>query len=159
MPFWGELIVGVVILIGLVGTVVPVLPGPLLVVAAIVVWALFVGGWAWGVVAVAVVFTVVAMVTKYVAAERSMTRSGISRRTVMIGGLVGIVGFFVIPVIGLPLGFVAGAFGAEYVETRDLQRGWRGAVAATKAAGLAVLIELAAALFAASAWLIGAIAL
>ncbi|MBJ7287593.1 DUF456 domain-containing protein [Williamsia sp.] len=155
----GELLIALVILIGLVGTIVPMLPGPSLVLAAIVIWAIFVGGWAWSVVVGAAVLIVGAAVLKYLVAGRSMKRSGISNRTVLIGGLAGIVGFFVIPVIGLPIGFLAGAFVAEWARDQDVRAGWRGAVAALRAAGVAILIELTASLFAAAGWLTGAIAI
>ena len=58
MPVAGELIVALVIAIGLVGTVIPMLPGPSLVGLAIVVWAAFDGGWAWAVAGVAVALIV-----------------------------------------------------------------------------------------------------
>ncbi len=155
----GELLVALVIVIGLVGTVLPMVPGPSLVLTAIVIWAIFVGGWAWAVVAVAAVLVVGAAIGKYLVAGRSMKRYGISNRTVLIGGLVGIVGFFAIPVIGLPIGFLAGAFVAEWARDQDVRAGWRGAVAALRAAGVAILIELTASLFAVAGWLTGAIAL
>ena len=59
MPFWGELLVAAVILVGLVGIVVPILPGTLLIVGALFVWALVVGGWAWSVFALAIVVKIV----------------------------------------------------------------------------------------------------
>jgi len=40
VPAWGEALVAVACLVGIVGTVVPVLPGDLLVGGAILVWAL-----------------------------------------------------------------------------------------------------------------------
>src|SRR3546814_6290826 len=39
-----EVLVGLVILVGLIGVVVPILPGTLLVFAAILVWAIMTGG-------------------------------------------------------------------------------------------------------------------
>ncbi|MGJ0118144.1 DUF456 domain-containing protein [Williamsia sp. MIQD14] len=159
MPVAGELIVALVIAIGLVGTVIPMLPGPSLVGLAIVVWAAFEGGWAWAVAGVAVALIVAAAVLKYLVAGSSMKKSGISNRTIMIGGLVGIVGFFVIPVIGLPIGFLAGAFAAEWAPARSVTAGRRGAIAAARAAVVAIGIELTASLFAAGTWLTGAIAI
>ncbi|MGZ8177223.1 DUF456 family protein [Williamsia sp. SKLECPSW1] len=159
MPVWGDLLVAVVIAIGLVGTVVPLLPGPTLVLAGIVVWAIVTGGAAWAVVAVAAVLIVGAMGLKYVVAGRSMRRSGIADRTIVVGGLVGIVGFFVVPVIGLPIGFLLGAAVSEWVTRRDPRAAGRGAVAAARAALVAIGIELTASLFAAGSWTIGAVAL
>ncbi|PYE19933.1 hypothetical protein DFR67_10271 [Williamsia limnetica] len=153
MSFAGEIVVAVVIFIGLCGVVLPVLPGLILILAAIGVWAFVVGGWAWLVFAVAAGFLGVAALVKYLVANKSMKNSGVPGRTVIAGGLLGIVGFFVIPVVGLIIGFVLGAFLAEWYRNKSIEAGWRGAVAATKAAGIAMIIELAGALFAASIWL------
>ncbi|MCZ4552075.1 hypothetical protein BH683_015405 [Williamsia sp. 1138] len=153
MSLVGELVVAAVIFIGLCGVVLPVLPGLILILAAIGVWAFVVGGWAWLVFAVAAGFLGAAALVKYLVANKSMKNSGVPGRTVIAGGLLGIVGFFVIPVVGLIIGFVLGAFLAEWYRNKSIEAGWRGAVAATKAAGIAMIIELAGALFAASIWL------
>jgi uncharacterized protein YqgC (DUF456 family) len=153
VPFVGEVVVAVVIFVGLCGVVIPVLPGLTLIFGAIAVWAFVIGGWAWAVLAVTSVFLVGAAIVKYFFANKSMKDSGVPGRTVIVGGLLGIVGFFVIPVVGLLIGFVLGAFLAEWARCGSVEAGWRGAVAATKAAGLAILIELTGALFAASVWL------
>jgi uncharacterized protein YqgC (DUF456 family) len=159
MPVWGDLFVALVIAIGLVGTVVPLLPGPTLVLGAIVVWAIVTGGAAWAVVAFAAVLIIGAMGLKYVLAGRSMRRSGIADRTIVVGGLVGIVGFFVVPVIGLPLGFLLGAAASEWVTRRDPRAAGRGALAAARAALVAIGTELTASLFAAGSWAVGAVAI
>ncbi|MGK9272815.1 DUF456 domain-containing protein [Williamsia muralis] len=153
MPFVGEIIVALVIFLGLCGVVVPVLPGLSLIFVAIGVWAFVVGGAGWLVFAGAAVLLGVSAIVKYVFANKSMKNSGVPGRTVVLGGLLGIVGFFVIPVVGLPIGFVLGAFLAEWARLGNIEAGWCGAIAATKAAGLAIVIELTGALLAASLWL------
>ncbi|SDU81158.1 DUF456 domain-containing protein [Gordonia westfalica] len=158
MPLWGELLVAAVIVVGLIGIVVPILPGTLLIASALFVWALVVGGWAWSVFAAAVLALVVGEVIKYLVAGKSLRTDGIPNRTVVIGGLVGIVGFFVVPVIGLLLGFVVGAVLSELVRTRSLEQAWRGALAALKAAAKTIGIELLFALVATSIWTGGAFA-
>lgn len=158
MPFWGELLVAAVVLVGLIGIVVPVLPGMLLIAVALFVWALVVGGWAWSVFAVALLALAVGEVVKYLVAGRSLRSDGIPNRTVMVGGLVGIVGFFVVPVIGLLLGFVVGALAAELVRTQSAGQAWRGAVAALRAAVKTIGIELLFALVATAIWIGGAFA-
>ena len=154
-----NLLVGLAILVGLVGVVVPVLPGSLLVLAAIGTWS-YLDGTAsgWTVFALAAVLVVAAGVAKYVWPGRRMVRTGIPRTSLVVGGLVGIVGFFVIPVVGLPVGFVGGTYLAEYTRVREHRSAWGSTVEATKAAGLSILIELAGALLAAGLWL-GAVAL
>ncbi|MHC3002597.1 DUF456 domain-containing protein [Gordonia sp. GN26] len=156
MPFWGELLVAAVIFVGLVGIVVPILPGTLLIACALLVWAIVVGGWAWSVFAAALLVLVVGEVIKYLVAGKSLRTDGIPNRTVVVGGIVGIVGFFVVPVIGLLLGFVVGAVAAELVRTQSLELAWRGAVAALKAAAKTIGIELLFALVATGIWTGGA---
>ncbi|GAC01801.1 hypothetical protein GONAM_34_00010 [Gordonia namibiensis NBRC 108229] len=156
MPLWGELLVAAVIFVGLVGIVVPILPGTLLIAGALLVWAIVVGGWAWSVFAAALLVLVVGEVIKYIVAGKSLRTDGIPNRTVVVGGIVGIVGFFVVPVIGLLLGFVVGAVAAELVRTQSLEFAWRGAVAALRAAAKTIGIELLFALVATSIWTGGA---
>jgi uncharacterized protein YqgC (DUF456 family) len=154
----GELLVGLVIAVGLVGVVVQVLPGALLVLGAVLVWAAVEGtavGWAVG--ALAVVATVVAGVAKYLVAGRHLKSGGVPNRTLLWGGLAGIVGFFVVPVVGLPLGFVLAVYLAELGRLHDRRRAWRATVVALQATGLTILIELAGALVTAGAWLLAAL--
>ncbi|MEE4025128.1 DUF456 domain-containing protein [Gordonia sp. PKS22-38] len=156
MSLGGELLIGAVILVGLLGIVFPVLPGGLLVAAAIGIWALLVGGWAWGIFAAAAVIIVIGEVVKYLVAGRSLKADGIPNTTIAVGGVLGIVGFFVIPVIGLFIGFVVGALVTELIRTRSAAAAWRGTRAASKAAVITIGIELFAALLATGVWLVGA---
>ena len=151
----GELIVGLVILVGLFGVVVQVLPGGLLVLGAIAVWAVVTGtGWSWAVLAVAVVATVVAGVGKYVLAGNHLRGAGVPNSTLIWGGLAGIVGFFVIPVVGLPVGFIVAVYLAELARLRDQRAAWTSSLAALRATGITILVELAGALIAAGTWLL-----
>ncbi len=91
-----ELGVAVAIAVGLVGILVPVLPGSILVLGAILLWALDVtGGVAWAVFALAATFLVLGSVVKYVVPGRRLSEAGIPATTQWWGVGVGIVGFFV----------------------------------------------------------------
>ena len=159
MPGWGDALVGVAVLVGLVGVVVQVLPGALLVLGAVVVWGVVTGGTAgWTVVAVAVLATAAGQVLKYLLAGRHLRRGGVPGRSVLVGGVLGIVGFFVVPVVGLPLGFVAGTYLAEWVRAREPRTAWRSTVVALQATGLTILVELAGALICTAAWIAGLVA-
>lgn len=152
-----ELLVGIAILVGLVGIVVPVLPGSILILGAILVWASEDGsGTAWTVFAIATVLLVTGAIVKYVVPGRRLKATGVPNRSIMLGGVLGIVGFFVVPVVGLLLGFVLGVYLAEQHRVgKDLA--WPSTKSALKAVGASILIELVAALLAASTWLVGAI--
>ena len=145
------------IALGLVGIVVPLLPGTLLVAVDVLGWAVVVGqveGWAWAVVALVVLGLGVAV--KYVVPGRRLTRSGVPRSTLVSGGVLAVVGFFVVPVVGLVLGFVAGVYLAEAQRVGG-RAAWPSTRAALSAVGLALLLELGAGLVAATAWGIGAL--
>ena len=154
MSAGGEVLVGLAILVGLVGVVVPVLPGAVLVWAAILVWALATKTTlGWVVLAVATVSVAAVQVVKYVIPDRRLRAGGVPRRSIVLGGLLGLVGFFVIPVVGLVLGFLAGVYLSERQRLREHDAAWRATILAAKAAGVSILVELAGTLVAAMAWL------
>jgi uncharacterized protein YqgC (DUF456 family) len=155
----GLVLVGVAILIGLVGIVVIVLPGLLLVWAAVAVWALVERtGVAWGVLGFATVLVAIGTVAKYVLPGRRMRDAGVPGRSILAGVALGIVGFFVIPVVGLLIGFVLGIYLSERIRLGGHGAAWPSTVHALKAVGLAILIELLAGLLISATWLIAVIA-
>ncbi|OZF35652.1 hypothetical protein CH294_13835 [Rhodococcus sp. 14-2483-1-1] len=158
MSTLGEVLVGLVILVGLVGIVVPILPGTILIFAAVAVWAWLTGGAAaWTVFAIVTVLLVLSGVVKYTWPGRRMREAGVPMRSLMVGGLLGIIGFFVIPVVGLFIGFIAGVYVAEVPRHRNHSEARRSTVHATEAAGLSILVELFGALLASAVWLGGAV--
>ncbi|HYF71928.1 MAG TPA: DUF456 domain-containing protein [Nocardioides sp.] len=153
-----EVLVALAIAVGLVGILVPVLPGTVLVGAAILVWAWSVGGsTAWIVLAVAVLVLAAGTVAKYLLPGRRLQVAGIPASTQWFGVLLGVVGFFVVPVVGLFLGFVLGVYLAELRRVGSAQA-WPSTVASLKAVGLSIVIELAAALAATVVWVVGVVA-
>jgi len=146
-----------VILLGLAGIIVPVLPGTVVIGAAIVGWAAFTGGEAaWVAAGVAVTLLVIGALVKFAVPHRRLRDAGVPTSTMVIGGILGIVGFFAIPVIGLFIGFIGGVWLAE---ARRL--GASSAGPSTKSAigavGLSILIELAFGLLATAVFLVGVV--
>ena len=151
-----DVVTGVVILVGIVGIVLPVLPGLLLIAVALVGWAAAVGGsLAWTIAVVGLLVLGVGAVVKYLVAGRHMRSKDVPSRTIVVGGLVGILGAFVVPVVGLPLGFVLGIYAAE-LQRLGRDRAWPATRHALAAVGIAILIELVAGFTAAGLWLGGA---
>jgi hypothetical protein len=149
----GELLVGLALIVALVGVIVPLLPGTLLAGGAIWVWALAERtGLAWTVAGIVTVILVASQVVKYLVPGRRMSREGVPTSALLAGGLAGVVAFFVLPIIGLPLGFVLGIYAAQRLG-QDHPEAWRSTKAALRAVGLSILIELAAVLSAAALWL------
>jgi len=142
-------------IVGVFGVVVPMLPGLLLCWLSVIVWAIFGGadGWGrWVAVAVATLIAAAGITLKYLWPGRNLKRSDVPNRSLLAGGLLGIVGFFLIPVVGLPIGFIVGIWVAERMRLGAFDAAWPSTKHALKAAGLAMLIELTAAVTIAVTW-------
>ena len=153
-----EVVLGLVIAVGVVGVLVPVLPGTVLVAVAVLVWAVD-GGTSghWLFAGLALALLVVGTVVKYAVPGRRLKQSGIPARTQLIGALVGFIGFFLIPVVGVLIGFVLGIYVAERARL-GAAGAWPSTKEALRAVGLSIVIELAAAVLAALVWLVGVVA-
>ncbi len=152
-----EVLVALAIRVGLVGVLVPILPGLLLVFAAVLVWAIDVGGGtAWTVFGVATAVLVAGTVVKYAVPGRRLKTSGIPSSTLWFGIGLGVVGFFVIPVVGLFLGFVLGVYLAEHRRVGQAAA-WPSTREALRAVGVSILIELVAGVVAALVWAVGVV--
>ena len=149
----GTVIVGLIIVLGLGGALTQIYPGPAIVLAAVAVWAFMTGGTAaWVVLAVSAVAVVVTSAGKYVLVGRRLQRAGVPGASLLVGGLVGMAGFFLVPVVGLPIGFTLGVYLWELVRGTDQVGARAAAWGAVKAQGLAILFELGGCLVAAAAW-------
>ena len=147
-------IAGLLVAVGVIGILVPVLPGLILVLAGIAVWAVPRNdALGWTVLGIAVAIVVVGSVVKYLLPGRRMRDSGVPTRSIVAGAALGIVGFFVIPVVGLFLGFPLGVFLAEMARLRDRTKAWPSTRSALGAVGMSILLELATGLLAAGVWI------
>lgn len=159
MSTGGVVLVALAIAVGLVGILVPLLPGTLLVWAAIAVWAFVESSTAgWVVLGVVTALLGAGIAVKYLWPARRMRAAEVSGRTLVAGAVLGIAGFFVIPVAGLVIGFVLGVYLAEVAQTRDRARAWSATKHAIKGVALSVGVELAAALLATAVWVAGVLA-
>ncbi|WP_439939437.1 DUF456 domain-containing protein [Nocardia sp. N13] len=153
-----ELLVAVLIAVGIAGIIVPVLPGTILVLGAILVWALEVGtSTGWLVFAVCATLLVGGSVVKYLVPGRRLKASGVPHRTLLVGALLAFVGFFVIPLVGMFVGFVLGVYVAERARV-GAAGAWPSTLGALRAVGVSILIELVAAFLAALTWVVGVVA-
>jgi uncharacterized protein YqgC (DUF456 family) len=153
MPGWGEALIAVACAVGIVGTILPVVPGSLLIGGAIVVWAIVEGGaLAWATAASCVLVLAAGYALTVWIPGRRMSAAGIPTLTLVAGALLGLVGLFVVPLVGLPMGFVLGVYLAERVRLGSHTSAWPSTVEAMKGTGLSVLIGLAAAVVATGIW-------
>jgi uncharacterized protein YqgC (DUF456 family) len=154
VPAAGELSIALVMLVGIVGVLVPVLPGLVLVWAAGVAWVWLDGGGP-GRIAVGVLLTlllVVGTVAKYALPARSATGAGAPRSTLLLGAVGAVVGFFVIPVVGVVVGGVGAVFLAELARLHDARTAWRSTLLVLRAVGIGMLVELATAVLMLGTW-------
>jgi uncharacterized protein YqgC (DUF456 family) len=147
-------LVALAMAVGIVGTVVPVVPGLVLVWGAALVYGILEGFGAvgWTAFAVITVVAVLGAVAGMVLPHRAAGAAGASRWSVWFAFAVGVVGFFVIPVVGVPVGTVVGLFVAELYRTRTVADAWRSTLATLKGFGISTLVQMAAGLTMAVVW-------
>ena len=153
MSTGGIVLIALAIAVGLIGIVVPLLPGILLVYGAILGWAVVEHNvTSWVTLAVVTVLIGATTLIKYMWPMRRMREAEVGTGTLLVGAVLGIIGFFVIPVLGLVIGFVLGVYLAELANRRDQKAAWTSTVHALKGVALSVGVELAGSLLATVAW-------
>ncbi|GGT17923.1 DUF456 domain-containing protein [Streptomyces purpureus] len=158
MGVWQLLLIGVVMLLGLAGVLVPVVPGPWFVWAAMLWWALHMQtGLAWGLLVGATALLLVTQAIVWHLPPRRIRGVGVTRRMAAFAGLGALFGFFLLPVVGGVLGYLGGIYTCERIRLG----GHGQAVASTRtvmrAVGTSVLVELMACLLIVGAWMGAAI--
>jgi hypothetical protein len=149
-------LIALMMLIGTMGIIVPVLPGLLLVWAGALVWALKQQTQAgWVVFGVATALYAAGLAFEYLLPGRRLRSAGVGSRTILLALVVGAVAFFVIPVVGGPVGFVGAVYSIEWLRSRDTTRAWAATKHALRAVGLTVGIELATAMAIMTTWVVG----
>lgn len=152
-----DLIAGIAIAVGLVGIVVVLIPGLPLETVAVVLWA-FEDGTTLGWVAAmgALVLTVAVTALKYLRPGRKLRQAGVSTKLLLLAVGAGVVGLFLIPVVGGPLLFVA----AIYILQRSRvgsERAGQATRVALGAIAVSIGIELAGGFLIAALWLTAAL--
>lgn len=151
-----SVLAGVLMVIGTLGVLIPVLPGTLLCVAGVLLWSVATDeSFGWWVFAAAVAVALLGWTLKYLLPGRRMACAGVPRHAVFAGTVCALVGFFVIPYIGLAIGFPAGVYAAEHVRLRDARSARAATWVAVKAVALSVGIELATATTITALWICG----
>jgi hypothetical protein len=151
-----NIVCGLIVAAGVVGVIIPGIPGLLLSWIGVLLWT-FIGGAGptkWLFLVIATLIALVGAGFKYALPGRNMKANGVRTLSIVVGGVLGIIGFFVIPVIGLPIGFVVGVLLAELARTHDGAGAWQSTVVALKAVGLAMMLEIATAFVVAVVWVL-----
>jgi uncharacterized protein YqgC (DUF456 family) len=149
---------GVLLAVAAIGTVYPVLPGSLLAIVTLVAWAWIIGSpEAWTVAVTGSLIAGVGWSASAVLTGRKLKQQQIPRRSITVAVVCAVVGMFLIPVVGLFVGFGAGLLASEYVRRRDFRAALDSSVVTLKATGIGVLVEFGMVCLAASVWMIGVI--
>ncbi|QRX94921.1 DUF456 domain-containing protein [Streptomyces noursei] len=157
MNAWQLIGVGLVLLFGVFGVLVPGIPGPLVVWAGLLWWATAErSALAWSVLMAGTAVLLVNQVLKWLLPTRNVREAGAPYRTLVLAGVAGIAGFFVVPVVGCPLGALGGLYALERVRLGSHGDAWASTRTVLRAVGLSVLVELFACLLVVGTW-VGAV--
>jgi len=144
---------GLLMLVGLVGIVIPVLPGLFLIWGGVLVWALETQDGAWWTFGIATVLLAAGLLLEYALPGRRMRRAGVRTSTLVVGVLVAIVAAFLIPVVGFLIGFPVGIYLVERSRRGTHEQAWAAMKHALRAVGLNILIELVTGVLIIATWL------
>jgi len=121
-------------------------------VGALLIWAAVDGGpIAWTVAIVALFIAGAATLAKYLIPGRKLKQAGVPTIVLAPATILAIVGFFVIPVIGAPIFFVAAVYLIELLRVGSSEA-WPATKASVAAVAMSVGIEFAAALLILGVW-------
>lgn len=153
----GSVLVGAVMVVGVFGVVIPLLPGTALILAAGLAWALLVadgGSGRWVVVGIMAALFLAGFALKYALPGKRLSGQ-LSRTTLFYGGVGAVVGFVLLPPFGLLIGGVAGVYVAEARRHGNGPEARQATVQVLQAVGLGILAELTAAVLMIGTWLVG----
>lgn len=149
-------IAAIALVIAALGTIIPILPGSILTIITLIVWAWMIGSTAsWTAGIIGAVIALIGWSASAVLTGRKMKREQIPNGPVLIGVVGAVIGMFVVPVVGLFLGFAVGLLAAEIVRRKDVKAAARASVEALKSMGLGILVEFGCACLASSVFAIG----
>jgi uncharacterized protein len=152
-----ELLVALLMAVGLLGVLVPLVPGLGLVWAGGLGWVLLdgAGPLRWTVLGVMTLLLLAGTAAAYVLPGRSARAGGAPWSTLAAGGAGAVVGFFAIPVVGLLVGGLAGLFLAELARCRSVPAARASTRAVLVGIGLGVLVQLGAGIAMVATWVVG----
>ncbi len=145
---------GITMLLGVVGTIAPFMPGLSLIAVAAIVYAIFTGLSGWAIVFLGIILTlcIVATVVSVMSPTKRAQVSGANGMSVFLGFALALFGFFAIPVIGLILGGIAGIYLGEVMQGKPHQQAMTATNATLRGFGVAFLVHFGAAIASFGTW-------
>ena len=133
------------IVLGLIGTIVPMIPGTFLIWLAVLVYVLVNGmasvGWA-----AFIVITFLALVTGTADLWMPLLgaqKVGASKRALLLGALGALVGTLFAPLVGTLIGYATGILIGEYQKRGDWQEATKASLGGLAGWGLATAVQVA----------------
>lgn len=149
MEIIGWVLVIALFIIGMLGTIYPILPSVVAIYFAFFVYGWFFtfaefGKWFW---IIETVIVVVLLVADYLVGAYGTKKFGGSRLAVILSIIGMVIGPFIIPAFGLILGPLIGAVSAELIQGRDWQSalrvGWGTVLGLFASAVVKIILQLA----------------
>ncbi len=145
--------------VGLFGTLVPIVPGLALIWGLAVLYGFLIGEF--GSIGIAVIVfetlvVIVSVVKGLVVPKKASDAYGTSGAAQLAALIGAIIGFFAIPVVGLPIGALAGVFTVEWMKHRTAGAAWQATKGMLVGFGLNGLIDFALGWVMIGAWAIWA---
>ena len=151
-------VAGMLLVVAAVGTIYPVLPGSPIAIVTLLVWALVIGSWAaWVAAIVGSLLCAVGWSASALLTGRTLKQLEVPAWSIAVAAVAGIVGMFLIPVVGIFVGFAVGLLLIEALRRGDPRHAFRSSAQILKAMGTGVLVEFLLVCVAASVWSIGVI--
>jgi uncharacterized protein YqgC (DUF456 family) len=152
------IVAGLLLVAAAAGTVYPVLPGSLLAIVTLIGWAWVMGSpAAWIAAGIGSLLAGAGWTAGAVLTGRKLKQQRIPGRSIVVAMVFAVVGMFVIPVVGLFVGFGAGLLLSEYARHRDFRSALESSLETLKATGIGILVEFTMVCLAGSVWTIGVI--
>ncbi|MGB3186624.1 MAG: DUF456 domain-containing protein [Ornithinimicrobium sp.] len=144
----------IVMVVGLFGIVIPVLPGLLFVWSGVLIWAISQGsGLAWTVFTAVTVIALAGAALQFLVPGQRMRNAGVATSTLVVAVAAGIVAGIALPVVGFFIGFPLGIYVVQRMRRGGHVEARQSTVLAIKAIGLNILIELSTALIIVALWI------
>lgn len=154
MGSWQLLLMGLVVVFGLLGAVLPGVPGPAVVWAAVFWWASAEdSSRGWWVLVSATAILLLNQAVQWLLPVRNRRVLRFRRRQLLVAGGTGTAGFFLLPVVGVVPGFLAGLYGWERRRLGSHGAALSSTGAIMRAVGRNILVELTACLLVTALWL------
>ncbi len=138
------------ILVGIVGIIIPILPGMLLVWFTVVVYAWRTGFEVigWPSLAFITIIALVAGLSNIWLPLLGAQKTGAAKRALFLGIVGAIVGTFVIPIpiLGTVIGYAVGVFLGEYMKQRDWRLALKASLGGVAGWGVSAIVEIVTAL-------------